>query len=900
MINQNNIDEIVVPEIPSPRKNKYIIKGKLTIWDIIIAISMMLICVAIIMTIPLSYWANVLMILSFTVITLVTIWPLGFLGKEKFYIFIAKVIHYSFSKRKYDSNAINNDINLWKKIEDNYAFQFGNDDVVGFWNIEASNLDAKSEFEIINQLDSLSNFIRKSFNDIKINFYCLNENFDFDKEILNVENITDNNNKYLQKLKEIMKKEYENIANQNSDIKRKKYILSINGRSATQVNRFFNLSKLELEKSGLSLIKSTPENVKNLFNNLFSLPAENHSLKIKDTSLEFKRDYIKYYDATSQTISYGKTMFISSLITKSQDPFWLENLFNINEVIVSLQISSLTIKDRNKIVEGLKTDFLNVKQYKSEVKNRALEHNKNILDQLITDLATNSQDIKLCKILIFFKAKSIKELDKITEIVKIGGAKFGGNYDRAFFKQKEAFLSFMPFNYQLADKDLEILLTTDALGLSYPFTNTYLSDDNGFLLGYDQEGNPMQIDITNRQNKASGNAVILGMTGSRKSTLIKSFLLGSFLNKRIATSYVIDWENEYTKMAKNFQQTIFEFSSEKTSATINPLQIFVNDGQEIENFERHITQLTELLMNLIENRDVEIKQMLTKEVKNLYKKFDITVNTKCDSIPNNKWPLLKDLISALKSAQTKNKESKNDYKLLIRALQSFGTDGIYENLFNRHTNIKFNEQKKIVVFNLHSLLNRPENIKQSFLTSVLNYFNKVMIEHRRKHPYENDPDALFINLVVDEFHIIANEDNERALADFTRKFQQARKYYTNIIVATPSINSFTMSSNQTILKNVKTIIENAFYKFILSSSQTAVREINNKLLADTNKLTDVEIMFLSVNSVVNAGRFVLLTEANDRFSGFIWSGKQVLPKDFNVSVDKMTELAQLWGGKDND
>jgi type IV secretory pathway VirB4 component len=68
-------------------------------------------------------------------------------------------------------------------------------------------------------------------------------------------------------------------------------------------------------------------------------------------------------------------------------------------------------------------------------------------------------------------------------------------------------------------------LPTDAIGFSYPMTQTSFIDQNGVYLGLNTNSTPMFLDVCDRNKRASGNMCILGTTGSRKSTLIKIMIL---------------------------------------------------------------------------------------------------------------------------------------------------------------------------------------------------------------------------------------------------------------------------------------------------------------------------------------------------------------------------------------
>ncbi|MDR3257360.1 MAG: hypothetical protein LBT17_01030 [Mycoplasmataceae bacterium] len=112
MIDRNN-PEVVVPSIPSPRKNKYIIKGRITFADILIVIGSILLVVILVLIVGMKniggYGGLIGIIIGIALVDAAFVWPLGFLGKEKFYIFLYRLIRFVIQKQKLKSEE-------WKTI----------------------------------------------------------------------------------------------------------------------------------------------------------------------------------------------------------------------------------------------------------------------------------------------------------------------------------------------------------------------------------------------------------------------------------------------------------------------------------------------------------------------------------------------------------------------------------------------------------------------------------------------------------------------------------------------------------------------------------------------------------------------------------------------------------------
>jgi hypothetical protein len=134
-------------------------------------------------------------------------------------------------------------------------------------------------------------------------------------------------------------------------------------------------------------------------------------------------------------------------------------------------------------VEDLRVDFENMKQYNSDIKNQQLANNYQVLGGIINELSRNKNDVKLCKLMIMVYAESKSELkekyERVVEQIKY----FGAEYNDLVFNQREAYLAMQPICYPDVDKDVEVLLTSDAVGLGYPFTQSAYIDPLGTYVG---------------------------------------------------------------------------------------------------------------------------------------------------------------------------------------------------------------------------------------------------------------------------------------------------------------------------------------------------------------------------------------------------------------------------------
>jgi hypothetical protein len=108
---------VVVPPIPAPRKNKRIIHGKLNILDLFIIIPAIVILLVIIFTCKLAVWELVIVGIVIIIIAGFLCWPMGFLGKDKPYIFVLRGMKFFLGSRRNLVSETNDIANTKSKVE---------------------------------------------------------------------------------------------------------------------------------------------------------------------------------------------------------------------------------------------------------------------------------------------------------------------------------------------------------------------------------------------------------------------------------------------------------------------------------------------------------------------------------------------------------------------------------------------------------------------------------------------------------------------------------------------------------------------------------------------------------------------------------------------------------------
>jgi type IV secretory pathway VirB4 component len=183
-------------------------------------------------------------------------------------------------------------------------------------------------------------------------------------------------------------------------------------------------------------------------------------------------------------------------------------------------------------------------------------------------------------LLIQIKAESKQKLRKKFEEVKRELDRMGLVYGNINFRQHEALEMLQPFRVGRQkgmnglQKDIEMVFQTDAIANSYPFTQVSLFQKDGNLIATATSGSPIIFNICD-PTPPNRNATVLGFSGSRKTTLLRTIILAQLLNPKNQQVLIMDFENEYTNLALNYKQQIIEFTraTGKDVPTINIFQV---------------------------------------------------------------------------------------------------------------------------------------------------------------------------------------------------------------------------------------------------------------------------------------------------------------------------------------
>ena len=399
------------------------------------------------------------------------------------------------------------------------------------------------------------------------------------------------------------------------------------------------------------------------------------------------------------------------------------------------------------------------------------------------------------------------------------------------FEQKKVLKSIIPiFPKQDIEEQIGTPITSPTIAAMYPFVFDSLKDPGmSCLLGTDFSGgvvlfNQFLYQIRKEHNRNNANMIILGTSGSGKSTSAKLLL-----RTHVRNGYklvVIDPEGELEEMTSRMQGDFIDLGKGGQFGMINPLEVILEaDDEEIRDGLGYtvLTKTLQFLKAFMKYYDPTITEdvltMFSEIAQLTYQRFGISFETDFSRMSSEQYPTFSDL-----------------YETLVRRLEAYGDQITHERdileklelkirplvkelkfYFDGKTTIHPNS--KFIVFNIRDLMNADENIRNALFFNILKY--------AWSHCLDSTINTV---LMVDEAHILLSGNNTIG-ADFLAQIQRrARKYNSGTLFITQQPSDFAAPE---VITQGKAIFDNASYYLVMGLKKQAVEDLS--LLIDLNE-----------------------------------------------------------------
>ena len=397
------------------------------------------------------------------------------------------------------------------------------------------------------------------------------------------------------------------------------------------------------------------------------------------------------------------------------------------------------------------------------------------------------------------------------------------------FEQEKVLKSILPiFPSQDIEERIGTPIPSVTVSAMYPFIFDSLKDPGlSCLLGVDFSGgvilfNQFLYKVRKETNRNNANMIILGTSGSGKSTAAKLLLRTHIRNG--CQIVAIDPEDELREITQTYGGDTVDIGKGGEFGLINPLEIVIDaDEEEIKQGLGYtvLTRTLQFLKAFMKYYDTTIEEdvltMFSEVVQDTYKRFGIDFNTDFSNFTSADYPTFSDVYATIRGRlmsltdQTQERDILERLELKVRPITKelrFYFDG--------HTTLRHNSD--FMVFNIKELMNTDSNIRNALFFNVLKYAWGLCLNY--------DINTV---LMVDEAHVLLGDNNALG-ADFLAQVQRrARKYNTGTIIITQQPSDF---SHPAVITQGKAIFDNASYYLVMGLKKQAVEDLS--LLIDLN------------------------------------------------------------------
>ena len=398
------------------------------------------------------------------------------------------------------------------------------------------------------------------------------------------------------------------------------------------------------------------------------------------------------------------------------------------------------------------------------------------------------------------------------------------------FEQEKVLKSILPvFPPQDIEQRIGTPIPSVTIAAMYPFIFDSIKDPGlATLLGVDFSGgvilfNQFLYKIRKENNRNNANMIILGTSGSGKSTAAKLLLRTHIRNG--CQIVIIDPEDEFRDLTMAFGGDTIDIGKGGEFGLINPLEIVIDaDEEEIKQGLGYtvLTRTLQFLKAFMKYYDPSIEEdvltMFSEIVQDTYRRFGIDFNTDFSKFTSQDYPTFSDVYATIKgrlmsmTEHTQERDIMERLELKVRPITKE-----LKFYFDGHTTIR--KGSDFMVFNIKELMNSDSTVKNALFFNVLKYAWGLCLDY-----------SVDTVMMVDEAHVLLGDNNVLG-ADFLAQVQRrARKYNTGTVIITQQPSDF---SDPAVITQGKAIFDNSSYYLVMGLRKQAVEDLS--LLIDLNE-----------------------------------------------------------------
>lgn len=519
-------------------------------------------------------------------------------------------------------------------------------------------------------------------------------------------------------------------------------------------------------------------------------------------------------------------------------PGYLADLTNIPGIKVVIKHIPVPFSLMQKMINKQIADY---KQRYQDEKDRTMQERLRqeyeSLEYFVSMLAANQSTIFDFQMHIMITANSREELELKKTNVKNLLDSLELRAVTLRFEQETLFKSILPiFPKQKIEQRIGTIIPSVTVAGMYPFVFDSIKDPGlSNLIGVDFSGgvilfNQFLYKYRKEMNRNNANMIILGGSGSGKSTAAKLLLRGHIRNG--CQIVAIDPENELEDMTRLYGGDVVDLGKGGAYGMINPLEVVLDaDEEDIRDglghtvLARTLQFLKAFMRYYYPDIEDDVQTLFSEIVQDTYRRFDINFESNFAEKTSEDFPTFSDVYATIRGRLTSMTEKTHERDVMERLelkVRPFVRELSY--YFNGHTTIR--KDSNYIVFNIKELMNQDTNIKNALFFNILKFAWGLCLDRTK--------DTI---LMVDEAHVLLAGKNVLG-ADFLAQVQRrSRKYNTGTIIITQQPTDF---SDPEIIVQGKAIFDNASYYMIMQLRKQAVEDLSHLVDLNENEIESIK------------------------------------------------------------
>ena len=545
--------------------------------------------------------------------------------------------------------------------------------------------------------------------------------------------------------------------------------------------------------------------------------------QIAPKSLEFRPSEIiisDKYCAILTIVSYPKTISEGYLANITQ-------LSGIKVCIKHIPIAfSVLSKMLNKEIADMKSKYQD--EHDRTIQER-LRQDYESIEQFISMLTATQARIFDFQMHLLISADSHEELENKKVQVKNYLDAMGMKGLVLRFEQRKLLESMIPiFEANDIEERIGTPIPSVTIAAMYPFVFDSIKDPGlSCLLGVDYSGgvilfNQFLYQTKKEFNRNNANMIILGTSGSGKSTAAKVLLRSNIRNGHKIVA--IDPEGELEEMTKLYGGDFIDLGKGGDFGMINPREVVLDaDEEELKEgmgyaiLTRTLQTLKAFMKYYSPDIEEDVLTLFSEVVQDTYRRYKIDYNTDFSRVRSEDYPTFDDVYATVKGrllSMTEHTHERDIMERLELKIRPLTKELRY--YFTGKTTI--DTDADFIVFNIRELMNADSNIRNALFFNILKYAWGLTLDRE-------------INtiLMVDEAHMLLADQNTLGAEFLARIQRRSRKYNTGTIIITQQPTDFAAPN---VLIHGKAIFDNASYYLIMGLKKQAVDDLSR--LIDLN------------------------------------------------------------------